>query len=340
MQDLNKPIIERDSINFDNLFYFIKYIIQSYFRVAIFLILLFFLYKFTQTPSYSSTISFYTNYEKSNKIPSSLGFITGLTGQKDNELGFSISDYINSEGFAKDILENEYDIEGKKIRLSEYFSESYDKIFSINPIGMILKINRHFKLADNLSEEDKKFLYAKEVLLNNIKYSEDNETSLHKITISVREFPLLSEQIAQLAYQSILAYSTEVTNIKGKEKRKFIEGRLLSIKKDLENAENQMQIFLEKNKNLNSPALVLKADRIERDINLYAQLYLSLSDQLEIAKIDEKDFTSPVFLLDSSTLSPYKDGRSLLQSIILILIIVFITASSWKAYNNRERLFL
>lgn len=340
MQDLNKPIIEGDSINFDNLFYFIKYIIQSYFRVAIFLILLFFLYKFIQTPRYSSTISFYTNYEKSNKIPSSLGFITGLTGQNDNELGFSISDYINSEGFAKDILENEYDIEGKKMRLSEYFSESYDKILSINPIGMILKINRHFKLADNLSEEDKKFLYAKEVLLNNIKYSEDNVTSLHKITISVGKFPLLSEQITQFAYQSILAYSTEVTNIKGKEKRKFIEGRLLSIKKDLENAENQMQIFLEKNKNLNSPALVLKADRIERDINLYAQLYLSLSDQLEIAKIDEKDFTSPVFLLDSSTLSPYKDGRSLLESIILILIIVFITASSWKAYNNRKKLFL
>jgi hypothetical protein len=131
-----------------------------------------------------------------------------------------------------------------------------------------------------------------------------------------------------------------VTNIKGKEKRKFIEGRLLSVKKDLEGAENQMQIFLEKNKDLNSPALILKKDRIERSINLYAQLYLSLSDQLEIAKIDEKDFTSSVFLLDNSTLSSYKNGRSLLESIILILIIVFISATSLEVFNNRERLFL
>ena len=337
---MNKPIIEGEIINFDNIFYFIKHIIQSYFRVTIFLLLLFFLYKFIQTPSYSSSISFYTNYEKSNQIPSSLGFITSLTGTSDNQLGFSVSDYINSQAFAKDILENEYNIEGNKIKLSDHFSDKYDSLFSINPLGMILKINRHFKLADNLSEDDKKFLFAKEALISNITYSEDKKTSLHTITITVSAFPLLSQQIVESAFKSIITYSTEVTNVKGKEKRQFIEGRLLSVKADLESAENQMQAFLEKNKDLNSPALILKGDRIERNINLYAQLYLSLSDQLEIAKIDEKDFTSSVFLLDNATLSSYKGGRSLLESIILILVIVFITASSWEVYNNRERLFL
>ena len=337
---MNKPIIEGDSINFDNIFYFIKHIIQSYFRVTIFLLLLFFLYKFIQTPSYSSSISFYTNYEKSNQIPSSLGFISSLAGTADNELGFSVSDYINSEGFAKDILENEYDIEGKKIKLADHFSNKYDRLFSINPIGMILKINRYFRLADYLSEEDKKFLFAKENLLDSITYSEDKNTSLHRIDVSVSTLPLLSQQIAESAFQSIITYSTEVTNIKGKEKRRFIADRLLSIKVDLENAENQMLTFLEKNKDLNSPALVLQRDRIERNINLYDQLHLSLSDQLEIAKIDEKDFTSSVFLLDSATLSFYKAGSGLLESIILILVIVFITATSWEVYNNRERLFL
>ena len=340
MQDFNKPIIEQDSINFDNIFYFIKNIIQSYFRVAIFLILLFFLYKFMQTPSYSSKISFYTNYENSNQIPSSLGLIAGFSGKDDNELGFSISDYIESEGFAKDILENEYDIEGKKIRLSDYYGKNYDSFFSINPFGMINKINRNFKLADNLSKEDKKFLYAKESLLQNITYSEDQKTSLHKITISVNKLPLLSKQIAESVFQSILTYSTEVTNLKGKEKRKFIQGRLLSVSADLESAENQMQSFLEKNKDLNSPSLVLKGDRIKRNINLYSQLYLSLSDQLELAKIDEKDFTTSVFLLDNATLSSYKDGRDLLESMILIFVIVFITAALFEVYNNRKRLFL
>tara|TARA_Y100000389_G_scaffold192876_1_gene220888 strand:- start:841 stop:1863 length:1023 start_codon:yes stop_codon:yes gene_type:complete len=340
MKDFNRPIIEGDSINFDNIFYFIKHIVQSYYKFAIFLLPLFFLYKFTQTPNYSSSISFYSNYEKSNQIPSSLGFITGLTSGEDNQLGFSISDYINSERFASDVLKNEYEIKGKKITLYENFGNNYNSLFSINPIGMINKINRHFRLADNLSQEDKKFLYAKEVFLNSITYSEDKKTSLHKITISVSQYPSLSQQIAESAFKSIIAYSTEVTNIKGKEKRKFIEGRLLSVKADLEGAENQMQTFLQKNKDLNSPLLLLKKDRIERNINLYTQLYLSLSDQLELAKIDEKDFTSSVFLLDNATLSSYKDGRSLLESFILILVIVFIASTFWEVYRNRKRLFL
>jgi len=335
-----KPIIDGDNINVDNIFYFIKNIIRSYLRVTLFLILLFFLYKLIQTPRYSSSISFYTNYEKSNQIPSSLGFISSLTGTSDNQLGFSVSDYINSQSFAKDILEDEYNIDGNNIILYDHFSDNYDSLFSINPISMIFKINRHFKLADNLSEDDKKFLFAKEALMSYITYSEDKKTFLHTITITVSAFPLLSQQIVEAAYKSILTYSTKVTNIKAQEKRKFIEGRLLSVKEDLEYAENQMQIFLEKNKDLNSPALIIKQDRIERSINLYAQLYLSLSDQLEIAKIDEKDFTSSVFLLDNSTLSSYKDGRSLLESIILILIIAFISATSWEVFNNRERLFL
>ncbi len=336
-----KPIIEKDNIHFGNTFYLAKNIIKKYFRITLYLLILFFLLKFFQAPTYSSTISFYTNYEKSNQIPSSLGFITSLTGvEKNSQLGFSVSDYINSEGFAKDILDKEYIINEDKIKLSDYFGNSYDKIFSINPLSVILKINRNYMLADNLSEDDKKFLYAKEYLFNNIKYTENSNTSLHRITISVSEFPLLSKQIAESAFNSIIDYSTQVTNIKGKEKRKFIEGRLKSVKADLENAENEMLKFRENNKDLNSPSLILRSDRIDRNINLYSQLYLSLSDQLEVAKIDEKDFTSSVFLLDNATISSYKEGRSLLESMILICISVFILAACYEVYTNRESLFL
>jgi hypothetical protein len=72
---------------------------------------------------------------------------------------------------------------------------------------------------------------------------------------------------------------------------------------------------------------------------LHNQLYLSLSDQLELAKIDEKDNTSPIFLLDNATLSSYKSGRSMFESIILLLIILFIIFASFEIYKNKEELF-
>jgi len=337
---LQKPIIEKESIHIDNIFYFIRFVFKKYYKSTIILIVLFLSYKLISTPKYSSSISFYTNYEKTNQMPSSLGFITRLTGSKDNQLGFSISDYINSEGFIKDILEKKYNIEGEKIRLTDHYGENYDRLFSINPLSTIKKMNRNFMLVGSLSDEDKKFLFAKEVLLGSISYSEDRDTSLHKITIESSKFPSLSKQITMSVFQSIINYSNKVTNIKGREKREFIEDRLLSVKVDLESAENKLQSFLENNKALNSPALILQSERLERSITLYAQLYLSLSDQLEIAKIDEKDFTSSIFLLDNATLSFYKSERSLLNSIMLLLGFVFITASAWELYRDRERLFL
>ena len=165
-------------------------------------------------------------------------------------------------------------------------------------------------MQKNLSIDEKKFLSAKETFLRNISYSEDPRTFLNIITITVDTFPELSKEIAESAFESIIDYSNEVTNTKGKEKRGFIESRLSEVKIDLENAENKMLLFLEENKNLNSPSLILKSDRLGRNIMLHNQLYLSLSDQLELSKIDEKDNTSPIFLLDNATLSSYKAGRS------------------------------
>jgi len=273
-------------------------------------------------------------------LPSSLGFITSLSGVSSSDLGFSVSDYINSDKFLKYVLENEYNIDGEKKTLVDYWGADYNKIFSINPIGMLSKINKNLNLAKNLSIDEKKFLSAKETFLRNISYSEDTKTSLNIITITVNTFPELSKEIAESAFQSIIDYSNEVTNTKGKEKRGFIESRLSEVKIDLENAENKMLLFLEKNKNLDSPSLILQSDRLKRNIMLHNQLYLSLSDQLELAKIDEKDNTSPIFLLDNATLSSYKAGRSMFEGIVLLLIMLFIIFASFEIYKNKDELFI
>lgn len=334
-----KPILNNDSINIENVYFFVKRIVKKYFKIFISLSILFAIYFFVKTPGYSSQISFYTNYNQSNKIPSSLGFITNL-GISDSDLGFSVGDYIRSEKFANDVLNHSYLIAGERKNLVDHWGSGYNKIFSVNPIGMVFKIDRHFMLTNNLSISDKKFLFAKETLMRNISHSEDKKTSLHTISITVSAFPELSKQIIDVIFDSIVNYSNEVTNTKGKEKREFIQSRLSEVEIELESAENELLLFLEKNKNLNSPSLNLQNDRLERNIMLHNQLYISLSDQLEIARIDEKDNTSSIFLLDNATLSYYKSGRSLLKSIFLILVMIFVITTSFEVYKYRHQLFL
>ena len=81
-------------------------------------------------------------------------------------------------------------------------------------------------------------------------------------------------------------------------------------------------------------------NRIEQEVSLYNQLYTTLSDQLEIAKINEKDSTSTVFLLDSPHIVSYKAGQGFLESIITLLISIFVLLLFFEAYNKREQLFI
>jgi len=126
---------------------------------------------------------------------------------------------------------------------------------------------------------------------------------------------------------------------KAKEKKIFINNRLSEIKENLEIAENNMLEFLNNNKNLSSPNLLLKRDRMNRDVNLYNQLYISLSDQLEIAKIDEKDTTSSLFLLDKAYTSHYKQGTSLIAGIIQVFLFIYFIYFFNGLYKFRKELF-
>ena len=340
---MNRPIIENESINFINLYRFGFHIVRKYLKYFFYILLLYTIYYFIKAPSYSSEVSFYTNYNESNAL-SSLGVLSNLGGfsQESGGLGFSVSNYLNSEKLLKQIVEKEYIIDGNKKTLVDYWGNDYNKIFSINPVSFLKKINKHFSLVKDLSVEEKKLLLAKEKLLKRIRYSEDRKSSFHTIVVVVDDddYSLLSRDIVNEIFESIIDYSTEVTNIKAKEKRDFIQGRLLQIKKDLESSEEAMLVFREKNKNRTSPSLILQQDRIQRDIVLYGQLYFSLSDQFELAKIDEKDTTSSIFLLDAAEISSYKSGRGLLENLFFIFIFLFCILLTFEAYRNKNKLFI
>ena len=140
-------------------------------------------------------------------------------------------------------------------------------------------------------------------------------------------------------FNSILSYSNEITSVKAREKVSFIQGRVEDITIKLELSENEMLAFVQINKNLNSPHLELKKNRIQRDINLYSQVLRTLSDQLEIAKIDEADNTSSIVILDSSHFSLFKAGRPMFDNILILAFGLYGIFSFIELYNNRKTLF-
>ena len=189
-----------------------------------------------------------------------------------------------------------------------------------------------------LSLDERKLSYSVRTLRNSLKFSEDRDSLLNTIIV-LSDDSYLSYQIASEVYDSIVRYSYEITNQKGREKREFINSRLIEVKTELEDLENQLLNFLETNKNLNSPNLLLQKNRLEKDINLYTQLYFTLSDQRELAIIDEKDNTSSIFLLNPPQISSKKVGLNLFEGIFILFIFSFSLSLVIHTYKNRKELF-
>ena len=190
-----------------------------------------------------------------------------------------------------------------------------------------------------MSNYDKKLAYAQEILSQNISFSENRKTGLSKVVVSVKKYPNLSSDITENIYLSLISFSIEINNIKAKEKIVFINERINQVKNDLTEAEEEMVIFLDENKNLNSsPRLLVEKERIQRKISLYSSLFISLSDQLELAKIDEKDNTSSIFVLDKPISNGIKNEPNFLNQILILFTMFFFSLSLIFMIQNRKSL--
>ena len=295
---------------------------NSFIRVVTIISIFFTFYYFFKTPVYTSQLTFYSTYQDNQDASSILNPLGGLIGLNSGSLDFSVSDYIKSDKMLGSVLASEYTVEGQKISLVELWVGDFDKK-TLNPIKTFFRFNTNLKFNNQLTIDDKKMVIAKEILSNKIKFSENRISSLYSITVTVPKHPTLSKQILDNIYDSIIRYTNEIENSKASEKISFINDRLLQVGMDLKNAENEHLIFLEKNKSLNSPALVLNRDRIQRKIDLHDEVFKNLSNQLEIAKINQKDNTSSIFLLDSAQVPSKKNGDSLILSLLKVIILAF-----------------
>ena len=133
-----------------------------------------------------------------------------------------------------------------------------------------------------------------------------------------------------------------------REAKIFIDDRISEIKQELEiKEENQIQ-FQERNQNYNkSPNLTLQFSRMQRDINVLKQVFLTLKQQYELVRIEEaKDSTVPL-VIDPPNL-PIKKSKpkrillTLLSGVLglgLALVSIYLKEYFRRGENAEKRRF-
>ena len=91
--------------------------------------------------------------------------------------------------------------------------------------------------------------------------------------------------------------------------RIFIEQRVALAEDSLHQAENRLAAFLEANRQVTTPQLQLERDRLNRDVSMRQQLYTSLVQAYQTARIDEVRNIPAITILEMPELPFARDSR-------------------------------
>ena len=200
-----------------------------------------------------------------------------------------------------------------------------EKKFNTRKFGQnqLLKniLSRQYRL--DKYDVDERFKRSSEILQDNIKVSKARLTSI--VTLEVRGLePEFSVDLANTIISESDKLQREFKTHQISDKRSFIEERIKDVKKDLESAQEDLKEFRERNRQVQySPALLLEEERLKTEMDVKKEIFSTLKQQFELAKIEEVEEGATVQILDKPVAPYEKSSPKIFLSIFLSIFIGF-----------------
>ena len=284
-------------------------------KFSIFFVLVTIVYVLLVSPLYLSKAKVLTNTGNINSVGkiSSLASQFGVNLGESQNLGSDFSPEVYIE------ILNSRRLFDELTRLSFNIKENDKNSFREITLFEYL-IDKSF---DDFKEKDKEYAFE-EFYDSVIKSSKNLDSS--SITIEVRttnkdlSYQLLTS-IVSILNKIQLDFKTE----KIKSKKEFILKQIESTSLDLEVVEDEWISVRKSNISPKSPALILKEEKLKREVMILTNVYTNLKNELEIAKIEEVEQNKSVDIIDPPNYPIIKDWPKrkimVVQSFVLSIIL-------------------
>jgi uncharacterized protein involved in exopolysaccharide biosynthesis len=284
------------------------------FNGLILIITLFFLL-FIIKPYYESSVAILPEYGNKSNMLNQLSGLAALAGMRVGEIAATeiYQNLIQSESVLGPIVYEKY--------LTNKYSDSVNLIqyFEINTKDKNPEIQKR-----------KRFLELIKLLVkNNISTEIDRMTKILNVKVTMPE-PKLSADVANKLVETLDIYIRTKRRSYAGEQRFYLEKRVEQIKDSLTLRENELRNFREQNRMIiQSPNLLMEQGRLTRNIEIQQNVYIELTKQLELAKLDEiKD--TPILNIKEMAQNPViKTGPNRLSGLIIVLFFSFLISGSY-----------
>lgn len=275
------------------------------------LLILLFLVK----PYYESSVVILPEYGSKSNMLSQFSGLAALAGVKVGETTPTeiYQNLLQSESVIAPVINSKY--------LTKEYPDSVNLIqyFEINS-------------KDNNPEiqKRKRFLEVNELLTKaHITTDLDRMTKILTIKVTLPEAQLSADVVNKLV-ESLDLYIRTKRKSYASEQRYYLEKRVEQIKDSLSIYENKLRDFREQNRMIaQSPNLLLEQGRLMRNVEIHQTIYIELTKQLELAKIDEiKD--APILNIKENAQNPIiKVGPKRMTILILIFFLSFLVSGTY-----------
>jgi uncharacterized protein involved in exopolysaccharide biosynthesis len=265
-------------------------------------------------------------------------------GSKSTSLG-GLSDLASlagvnlANGAPTEIYENLVISEGvlEQVLYKKFQTEKFSK-----PVNLIeyFEIEADYDL-DSQSNERFLFLQTYEEMVDSrITTGLDRITKILEITVEMPESKL-SAKVANEIVESLDTYIRTKRKSFATQQRFYIVKRIDQVKDTLRIVENELKDFRSKNRIVEqSPGLLLEQSRLLRNVEIQQAVFIELTKQLEIAKIDEIKDTPVINIREEAKESIIKAGPPRIKILIVILFFSIVLSLCYFAFIPRVKHYI
>jgi uncharacterized protein involved in exopolysaccharide biosynthesis len=136
------------------------------------------------------------------------------------------------------------------------------------------------------------------------------------------KYPDLSQAIAQRFLDQVDAFNQRGRGSRAAAERGFVEKRLKEAREELAQAEDELLVFTRQNRTFGDASeLTVRRDRLQREVLMRQQVYTSLAQAFEQARIEEVRDTPVLSILGTPTLPARGDSRGLATRGIVLTVL-------------------
>jgi uncharacterized protein involved in exopolysaccharide biosynthesis len=254
--------------------------------------------------------------------------VSGLAAQ----LGISVpTDPGQSPSFYADLLKSRPILEAVAESSYTLVAEGGDSV--TGTLATVLKIDDETEILKRDA--------AVEELTKAVAVGVTPRTGVVSVDVKTR-YPNLSVQISRRLLDLLNSFNLGTRQSQAAAERRFVEGRLQDAKQALRQAEDALQAFLLRNRDFrNAPELSFQQDRLAREVTVQQQVYATLAQAYEQARIEEVRDTPVITVLASPQLPARPDRRGLMKKGFLALLIGAVLGflvAAWREYVRDARL--